>query len=324
MATQHDIDEQLRTELEAIDVEEEAEVLTREEAEAKRQQARDDHAKATANNEATPTPASGETTLGLNLPTIVPYGVLGEVLVRGDKEQRAPQPGEDTTITDPAGVDNIQPPGGPHLAGGASGAIYDYLGLTAVPAPRFPEDVIAAVTKDGDAKMATYTPFGEVKTCIHAVGPNFNDNWARTQPREWAIEALAVTYENTLREFAQSAVPTLRLLPISGAIFAGKWKQDMPQMTVEAWNAAVAKLHPDEVTTLRERRVEMCIYDEREIAPYLTAFEQGKADESTCFPVAQLTVQLSQHGGRTLDFRVKQGTTTREFKQQARSCRTPK
>ena len=38
-------------------------------------------------------------------------------------------PKENTVIVDPAGLHHIQPPGGPSGAGGAAGAIYNFLDI---------------------------------------------------------------------------------------------------------------------------------------------------------------------------------------------------
>ena len=77
-------------------------------------------------------------------------------------------------ICDPAGLHHIQPPGGPKGAGGAAGAIYKWLGIDQDEA--FTDDVIAAVTRPGDAKHHQYTLRGREAHVIHSVGPDLRKN----------------------------------------------------------------------------------------------------------------------------------------------------
>ena len=46
-----------------------------------------------------------------------------------------------------------------------------------------------------------------------------------------ALEVLTRAYANTLREFLTSERTVLRLLPISGGIFAGAFLEAMPELT---------------------------------------------------------------------------------------------
>ena len=68
-------------------------------------------------------------------------------------------------ITDPAGLDYIQNKG-PREAGGASGAIYEFINIKTKTS--FPGRVRKAVDKEG---AATYQRYG-VHHVIHAVGPD--------------------------------------------------------------------------------------------------------------------------------------------------------
>eukprot|EP00656_Telonema_subtile_P039190 TRINITY_DN4431_c0_g2_i2.p1 TRINITY_DN4431_c0_g2~~TRINITY_DN4431_c0_g2_i2.p1 ORF type:complete len:299 (-),score=68.52 TRINITY_DN4431_c0_g2_i2:58-954(-) len=216
-------------------------------------------------------------------PVLVPYGVLGtQMLEGGYMEQRAGPPKDDVAFVDPAGLTYIQHGGGPSQAGGASGAIYDYLGIGHD--DEFAPAVVAAVKKDGDAKFMSY---GD-KHCVHVVGPNFNDNWARDQDYAWAVHALSEAYEHVLHEFAGSANPTLRLLPISGSIFAGKWKSRVHELTVDAWRLAITRLPMEHTATLSARRLEMCVFEEEELPLFLAAFQIAFPDESTCFKTCLL------------------------------------
>eukprot|EP00658_Telonema_sp_P-2_P025856 TRINITY_DN20420_c0_g1_i1.p1 TRINITY_DN20420_c0_g1~~TRINITY_DN20420_c0_g1_i1.p1 ORF type:complete len:430 (-),score=101.42 TRINITY_DN20420_c0_g1_i1:314-1603(-) len=249
----------------------------------------------------------------LPLPLLVPYGVLGESMLSGGwREQRAPEPsgpGRDVAFVDPAGLAYIQGGGGPRQAGGASGAIYEFLGIGDHDA--FHPEVVDAVKKDGDAKLHTY---GD-KHCIHVVGPNFNDKWNSEQSYEWAVNALAEAYRNVLAEFSGSGEATLRLLPISGSIFAGKWRDRVPQLTADAWLSGSGQLAESARSVLCGRRLEMCIYNEEDLALFLSVFGVGHADETNCTRTAPLVVTLS-HTQQEMMVRITGVTTVHDVRQQ--------
>mmetsp|Transcript_43366 Transcript_43366/g.140658 ORF Transcript_43366/g.140658 Transcript_43366/m.140658 type:complete len:213 (+) Transcript_43366:154-792(+) len=181
---------------------------------------------------------------------VVPYSVLGQQLVRGEGVvDRADPPDASVVFCDPAGLPFIQRTG-PGGAGGASGAIYDFLGIRDDDA--FPEPVREAVTTVGLAKHHAYPQEeGGPLHCIHTVGPNFNrrrDDGSQ-HSREEAQGELAAAYKNVLCEFHAAASgeggPTqLRLLPISGGIFAGPFADDIAPLTMDALGAAAAELPP--------------------------------------------------------------------------------
>ena len=226
---------------------------------------------------------------------VVPYSVLGQQLVRGEGVvDRAGPPDAGIVFCDPAGLPFIQRTG-PGGAGGASGAIYDFLGIRDDDA--FPEPVREAVTAVGLAKHHAYPQEeGGPLHCIHTVGPNFNRRCAaapavspRRRPRgprlspaarrpaaassrrddgsqhsrEEAQGELAAAYKNVLCEFHAAASgeggPTqLRLLPISGGIFAGPFADEIAPLTMDALGAAAAELPrevpPEAGNTRRELR----------------------------------------------------------------------
>jgi len=89
-----------------------------------------------------------------------PFGVLGKQLTASNKEvTRGKDPVEldSCCIVDPAGLHHVIPPGGPLGAGGAAGAVYRWLGISQ--STRFTDDVIAGVTKTGDAKYRLYPKY---------------------------------------------------------------------------------------------------------------------------------------------------------------------
>jgi hypothetical protein len=235
--------------------------------------------------------------------TLVPYGVLGQQM-KLDKTfvQHVPEPCsvDGCCFVDPAGLHHIQPPGGPANAHGAAGAIYKSIGIDK--AASFPEDVVKAITRPGDAKYHKYTKnvpragadagtstSGGVAGAgveqldvhvIHTVGPDL-----RTEPdpvgapgvqytRAQAVEALALAYRNVLSEFVHRSnkgqLHTLRLLPVSGGIFAGKFMKDIGPLTMEALTAGFDLLSKNDQVALmmgksKKNAVQMCIFAEKDL-----------------------------------------------------------
>lgn len=179
--------------------------------------------------------------------SLVPYGVLG---VTSWGSRKGPQPDANIAIVDPAGMSYIQETG-PSGAGAASGAIYKWLGIRSWDA--FPEDVRASVRRDCDAKLHRYGG----KTVIHVVGPDFRQVQC-TQDQATAM--LSQAYSNTLLEFLKSSCSELRMLPISGGVFAGPFKRDIPEITCKALRDALRKIPPQSQQALTSRRVCLCIF----------------------------------------------------------------
>ena len=135
----------------------------------------------------------------------------------------AAQPDEQTVVVDPAGLQFIQQLG-PAGAGGASGAIYSWLSI-ALDA-NFPADAMRAVRQEGDAKLHRYGR----KQVIHVVGPDLNfASTSTAATRATAAQKLTAAYASVLEEFASSHATTLRLLPVSGGIFADRSKANYPR-----------------------------------------------------------------------------------------------
>jgi len=186
------------------------------------------------------------------------YGVLGSGLnASGSFVQNGEKPDQSVVIVDPAGLHHIH--GTPHGAGGAAGSIYRWLGI--YNSPRFPTDVQAAITEPTHAKFHAYD---QEKLVIHAVGPNFRKE---SVDRKQGVAMLSATYANILREYHLSGVHTLRLLPVSGGIFSGPFKNELPEMTREALEAALLTLPGktrEEILKAWPPRLEMCIFAEAE------------------------------------------------------------
>jgi len=186
----------------------------------------------------------------------------------------AAAPDETIVFVDPAGLHHIQPPGGPSGAGGAAGAIYKFLGIHR--SDRFPDEVINAVQQTGDAKYHMYEGGPQCLQihCIHAVGPNFN---GEDRGASWddAVEKLSIAHFNVLREFAASSIPNLRMLPISGGIFAGEYQPQVAKLTAEALRVAAGRLSDAEKAILAERKLELCIFMEAEVEAFRAATGDG-------------------------------------------------
>eukprot|EP00744_Colponema_vietnamica_P017071 GILI01023968.1.p1 GENE.GILI01023968.1~~GILI01023968.1.p1 ORF type:complete len:272 (+),score=34.62 GILI01023968.1:35-850(+) len=195
---------------------------------------------------------------------IVPYGVLGTTLsLQGSMQESAPLPNEGTAITDPAGLHHIRAT--PEGAGGASGAIYNWLGLK----KSFPEDVRRGINRMGDAKYHDYNG----KKVIHVVGPDFREGkWSE---REATIE-LARAYRNLLHEFVLSEADTLRIAPVSGGIFSGPLYDQIPPMTQQALSSGFEQLHvydKDTLTGGKGKNIELCIFMNREFDMFNKVFD---------------------------------------------------
>ena len=227
---------------------------------------------------------------------IRPYGVLGKQLTKKKADETnaveieiAKYPTADSyAFCDPAGLTYIKDKTDVKDADGASKAIYEFLQIKNKPSGEkkinnsFGENVKTGITKETDAKYAEYTisPDEKVK-CIHIVGPDFsteNDTGNMIQYYDdknediiKAIKKLSKAYYNVLIEFILTEAPALRLLPISGDIFAGKFKNIMPQITYESLNAAcvmIESINNDYATHLCEKELNMCIYDEEDYNKY--------------------------------------------------------
>ena len=243
--------------------------------------------------------------------SLKPHSVLGTSLSAptGAFVDAPPEllPDEHTVFVDPAGLHHIQD-SGPAGAGGASGAIYAFLGMASNRA--FPSSVVARVQRSCDAVLHTYG--GEEakrlqRHVIHVVGPDFRKE--RVTERmgmpsssgayswETAREDLALAYSNVLREFAvvyakeeaagegSMGAWALRLLPISSGIFGGELASTparMAQLTVEALAGGFEALGETSRRRLGEhgRAVSMCVFDTRQLPAFEAAFKTAAQTEA--------------------------------------------
>eukprot|EP00438_Fugacium_kawagutii_P001945 Skav224092 [mRNA] locus=scaffold4565:20858:22852:- [translate_table: standard] len=197
------------------------------------------------------------------------YGILGS----SNQGKKVDPPNQDTILVDPAGLRYISE--GPSGAAGAAGANYKWLEINK--AKSFPEDVKEAITEECQAKYHAYAE-GK-KKCIHVVGPDFrktSDDKDFTM--DDAVEKLALAYGNVFEEFCtvgmREGIRRMRLLPISGGIFSGPFKEDLPLMTARAVRAAYERLSEDKKQHIMDSNVEMCVFMESEFDMFASAFGQ--------------------------------------------------
>lgn len=216
--------------------------------------------------------ASSSPTPHLSGIKVRPYGVLGEQLTRsGNRVRRAPEPGMQVAFFDPAGLPFIR--AGPQGAGGAAGDIYDWLGIRNSPA--FPDPVVRAIDRPLAAKFHAYG----FKKCIHVVGPDFSEPDSAASYKQ-ALGELARAYQAAFVEFIVSGERNLRMLPLSGGVYAGRFSSDLPRMTAEAiqWGFSMLEKEQQQLVQ-RAEQVELCIFLEKELAEFEEAFaEQAAAD----------------------------------------------
>lgn len=201
----------------------------------------------------------------IQLVQLQPFGVLGTALTQDKRiKNRAELPESGSlAIVDPAGLHHIQPPGRPAGAGGAAGSIYKWLGIN--DAPSFPLDVIAAIRAPGDAKYHCYSPQRHV---IHAVGPDLR----QAHSEDAALKVLARAYRNIFAQFIDSNLPELRLLPVSGGIFSGSFKDQMPVLTMLAITEGFYQLSPSQQSAILDRKkLYLCIFMDAEFGKFQAA-----------------------------------------------------
>ena len=137
--------------------------------------------------------------------------------------------------------------------------------------------------------------------CIHTVGPKLGHG--KYTDAE-AVEKLAGAYRNVLSQFVRFAVskaaagpaPTgtpvrLRLLPISGGIFAGEYQQEIAPLTLAALEAGIGLLTEEERGVLATEQgreghaaegaaqIELCVFLEVELADFHAAMAEHVAEQ---------------------------------------------
>lgn len=181
-------------------------------------------------------------------------------LTAGGERKNAPEPDANTAIVDPAGLAFLQT--GPAGAGGASGAIYRWLGIDSE--PQFPADVSAAIKEDLRAKCHAYSQCA----VIHVAAPDLRQLAYDNQPDE-VVEALSIAYQGVIKEFLASKRKRLRICPISGGIFSGDHAERLPELTAKALTRAIVE--SKSINRLKKCELELCIYLEEDLRKYEAA-----------------------------------------------------
>ena len=178
-------------------------------------------------------------------------------------------------MVDPAGLPYIKNMG-PAKAGGASGAVYKWLRIHNDEA--FPEPVRDAIKETGQVKYHAY----QDKHCIHAVGPDFRKQTNASQKE--AVHQLAPVYHSILKEFLSTPLKQLRLLPISGGIYAGNLQEHIHEITAQAIVQGFNCLSYNRKEQTRNRQIQMCIFEKAQHSKFSKAFksqrEQAKETKS--------------------------------------------
>ena len=117
------------------------------------------------------------------------------------------------------------------------------------------------------------SPLAAPQAVLHCAAPDLRDA-ARVRSRDDALAALTAAYGAVLREFAGAKLGGLRMLPISGGVFAGKFAPELPALTCAALRGAFDALPARARHVVSVARLDMCIFDEKdEYAAYKEAFE---------------------------------------------------
>jgi hypothetical protein len=211
---------------------------------------------------------------------INPYGILGfkniientnRKPITHDEFVKGMEPKSNMALVDPAGFYNITSKSH-NGASGASGSIYKWLHTNGIE-NQFPVDVTNAIKYDCDSKQHRYTfNNGNKITIIHTVGPDFTQTIHKSsylyEDVDYPINKLYLAYTNTFIQFIdslsdlrKSGTPTLRLLPISGGIFAGSYSDDIPQITMKSLFKGLQQLNNNQLNKLKGTKIEMCIYE---------------------------------------------------------------
>ena len=221
--------------------------------------------------------------------TLKNFGVLGEGInpATGKLDQVGPNPVDMTSmcLCDSTSLQYIQPPGNPKSAGGATGRIYNWLGIHEN--SKFPDDVVSTLIKTGDAKYHEYknqvsvvsTHGRKIKHSahvIHALGPDLRATNSAFMPysRHEALALLVQTYKNTLQQFIVSHKAILRLAPFSIGLFSGSFRDEIAELTWDAIAIAFSHLQSPQKEALSSStgsQIQLCIFDERNMAQFTRA-----------------------------------------------------
>ena len=197
---------------------------------------------------------------------LIQHGVMGTGIRQNKQETK---PGPNCAVVDPAGLPYITDKG-PARAGGASASVYKWLNINNDEA--FPAPVRSAIKETGQVKYHAYND----KHCIHAVGPDFRK--AQNTSRKETVHQLAQVYHNILKEFLHTPLTELRLLPISGGIYAGKFQEHIAEITAQAMAQGFRSLPHNQQEQTKSRQIQMCIFEKAPYSKFSKAFK-GPAEQ---------------------------------------------
>lgn len=207
--------------------------------------------------------------------TVKPHGVLGI--------SAAPFTEIPAVVVDPAGWRYVGKTGEVKGAGGAAGAIYDWLGLKKT-GGKFPAEVrqhFSANTEEEAETRAKFCAYNTGMYVIHVVGPKIRNV-------QNALHDLSRTYVNVFDEFckvyegpattSRPATQVLRLLPVSSGIFLQNKKLEryMPEITWSSIALAFGMMPAAQREILRNSSIEVCIFKNSEFKAYEQKLKEKK------------------------------------------------
>ena len=243
---------------------------------------------------------------------ITNYGVLGKALNDITPPNTVvtigePPVADNLAFVDPAGLRYIKNDG-PSNAGGLSKAIYFFLGI--ISEKEFDSEIKEAIKMEGQAKLHEYkigkdnfnkTPVN----CIHVVGPDFRIPYPKelnniSVEKLSDLQRLTRAYKSVFEQFIISRKEFLRLIPISGGIFAiqnahGKPdKKKMLELTKDAITASLNELSSNDLNKILQKEIHLCIYSMSELEGYTEAFKEKLKLTTISVPQAEQGVAIEE------------------------------
>ena len=192
---------------------------------------------------------------------------------------------EDVVLVDAAGY--FLKEGIPEKATSSSKPLYQFLGLT-IPGNTPTKTSVFVKQKYQDLEMGIVLPrieydFEDSKkvTVIHAYSYNFHEPQYASLDKWKCVRMLANVYKRVFEEFIESRKKVLHLLPLSGKVFAGKFKDKIQYYTKYALNLAFSQLDETNQSKLESCEIKLCLYRTDELLDYMvTHLYQSTQTES--------------------------------------------
>jgi hypothetical protein len=125
--------------------------------------------------------------------------------------------------------------------------------------------------KHTEMKRVPSTELGEIPESLHIITTEegeFVDQEVEVLHVDDALTHLTNAYRNIFSEFVKSGTDVLRMLPVSGGIFSGSFKDDMHVLTYKAVHEANRMLTSDEQAVLYEKQIDLCIFSEKDLIDF--------------------------------------------------------